>query len=278
MKFIILFLLLFTTSLQAQELIIMTYNIRYANPGDGPNIWDKRKDKLCSLILEEKPDLLGVQEALAVQMRDLDSLLPGYDYAGVGRDDGKEQGEYAPVFYKSSRFQYIDGGNFWLSDTPEVPGSMGWDAACTRIVTWVKLRDKTNDQTMVHFNTHFDHVGVRARKQSARLLRHKIRSIAGKLPVIVSGDFNCEPASKPMAILLKGKPRLKDSRSCALSKNGPAYTYSTFDVNGEHGGIIDHILTSKRFLVNKYTVRDDHHEGHYYSDHLPVVVQLQLGK
>lgn len=258
----------------SQDLTIMTYNIRYDNPGDSINAWKFRKDKLCNLVRQKDPDLLGVQEALENQVKDIDSLLPGYGHVGVGRDDGKTKGEYSAIFYKKSTFNFLENGTFWLSQTPEVPGSMGWDAACTRIVTWIKLENKYSGAITYHFNTHFDHMGKLARKKSALLLMKKIKEIASENPVIVTGDFNCTLSSKPMRMLTKGKLELKDSRSSAPVIKGPDYSYSTFYVNGKHEEVIDHILTNDFFVTKSYQIADDNHEGRYFSDHLPVIVKI----
>ncbi|MCX6270342.1 MAG: endonuclease/exonuclease/phosphatase family protein [Bacteroidetes bacterium] len=256
----------------------MSYNIRYDNPGDGDNAWNNRKEKLSGLILKESPDLLGVQEALKNQMDDLGRLLPGYESIGAGRDDGVEAGEFSAVFYKITRYERLDGNTFWLSQTPDLPGSLGWDAVCTRIVTWVKLKDVTNGKLVFFFNTHFDHMGKIARIKSARLLREKIKEIAENEAVVVTGDFNCPTKSKPMRILTRKFSRLK-LRSCgsiATVRSGPDFSYSTFYVNGQHKEVIDHILISPAFLVKTFRILDDHEEGRYFSDHLPVVVVMKI--
>ena len=138
---------------------VMTYNIRLDTPRDGINQWRLRKDRVADLIRYHRADLLGVQEALPNQMVDLKTALPGFNWYGAGRDDGKEQGEFSAIFYRSDRFQLLDKGTFWLSEAPETPGSKGWDADVTRVCSWVKLRDRWTFQTLYHFNTHFDHVG-----------------------------------------------------------------------------------------------------------------------
>jgi len=137
MRILILTLLTICSfTLKGQSLKVMTYNIRYHNHSDGVNGWNKRKEKVVELILKNNPDVLGIQEALHSQMKDLCKLLKDYAYVGVGRDDGKEKGEYVAIFYKKSRLKVVKSGSFWLSETPETPGSMGWDAACTRMATW----------------------------------------------------------------------------------------------------------------------------------------------
>jgi endonuclease/exonuclease/phosphatase family metal-dependent hydrolase len=256
----------------------MTYNIRYDNPQDSINNWKYRKENLCKLIKEKNPDLLGVQEALVNQVKDMDSLLQDYETYGVGRDDGKDKGEYSAIFYKRSRFSFLEGGNFWLSEEPEIPGIPGWDAACTRIVTWIMVKDNLSNRILFHFNTHFDHVGKKARVKSARLLKHSIKSVTKGQTVIVTGDFNCTAESKPMKLLQKGRLQMKDSRSLTKNIKGPVFTYSTFFVSGSHDEIIDHIFVDKSLMVDDYEVSDQNVDGRYFSDHLPVTVKTRIAR
>lgn len=276
--FFLIILISHLTVALCQPFTFMTYNVRYDNPGDSANSWKYRKDNLCRLIKEKNPDLLGVQEALANQVKDMESLLQDYDSYGVGRDDGKDKGEYSAIFYKRSRFTFLEGGNFWLSEEPGIPGVPGWDAACTRIVTWVKVEDNLSGHILFHCNTHFDHIGKKARVKSARLLKHYIRSLAKGQTLVVTGDFNCTSASKPMKILQKGRLRLKDSRTLANNIKGPGFTYSTFFVNGKHEEIIDHIFVDKSLVVDDYEVSDENVDGRYFSDHLPVTIKTNIAK
>ena len=182
-KTISLSLILFLAgSLMAQELNIMTFNIRYNTAADSLNAWPYRKDKVASQVLFHEAHILGVQEALHDQVVDLQQRLPQYKYAGVGRDDGKEKGEYSAIFYDTTRLQVLQTKTFWLSETPEVPGSKSWDAAITRIVTWIKFRDKKTKKIFFAFNTHFDHIGQVARRESAKILLQKVKEIAGATP------------------------------------------------------------------------------------------------
>ena len=158
---------------------LATFNIRYDNPGDSLNSWKYRKDRVCEFIREKQPDVLGMQEVLHHQLEDLLAGLPDYAYVGVGREDGKTQGEYAPVFYRKDKYDLLDSNTFWLSEHPDSVGKLGWDAACTRVATWAKLKEKSTGKEFLMVNTHFDHVGTEARRNSALLIIDKIKEIAG---------------------------------------------------------------------------------------------------
>src|SRR5829696_8070475 len=168
---------LLTLSSIAQDLNVMTFNIRLNIALDSLNAWPYRKDKVASQVLFHDVQLLGVQEALHDQVMDLKERLPNFKYAGGGRDDGKEKGEYSAIFYDTTRLQVLQSQTFWLSLTPEVPGSKSWDAAITRIVTWGKMRDKKTNKVFFAFNTHFDHMGKEARRESAKLLLKRVADI-----------------------------------------------------------------------------------------------------
>jgi endonuclease/exonuclease/phosphatase family metal-dependent hydrolase len=271
---ITLFIFLSFSYPENEKLAVMTFNIRYDNPDDGMFSWDARKGMVFWLIEKYDPDIMGIQEALKGQMDELSVTLSDYQWSGVGRDDGQEQGEYVPIFYKTDRFTLLDAGHFWLSDKPEEPGSMGWDAACTRMVSWIKLSEISKGVNYFIFNTHFDHVGEEARINSARLLKDNILQIAGNDPVIVMGDFNCRPDSEPMQVLSQF---LLDSRS--ILEEGEASLQTTFvgfpaDLSGNK--IIDHIFVSSHFNANAYEIIADNANGFFPSDHLAVQVNLSL--
>jgi endonuclease/exonuclease/phosphatase family metal-dependent hydrolase len=192
----------------------MTFNIRLDTPVDSMNNWKYRRENAARMIRFYDADLLGTQEVLHNQLQDLLALLPEYGFAGVGRKDGKYEGEYSALFYRKSRFELLKTGNFWLSQTPEVPGSMGWDAACERMVTWGIFKDRETGKKFAAFNTHFDHKGKLARLNSALLLKERTGQIAGNLPVILTGDFNTTEGSEPIQALLEGG-KLKDTRRSA---------------------------------------------------------------
>lgn len=258
------------------ELKVMTFNVRFDNPADGQHNWKFRREAATRLIRSLQVDLLGTQEVLKNQLEDFLERLPEYGYIGVGREDGRTAGEYSAVFYLKERLLPVKSGNFWLSQTPEIPGSRGWDAACERIVTWAIFREKRSGQKLAFFNTHFDHVGQEARRQSAGLLLNKIKELAGNLPVIVSGDFNATPDSEPVRILLESG-FLVDSRSSAVAVAGPSWSFHGFGrVPEEQRQLIDFIFISPNYRVLEYQNIFEEIGNTYYSDHNPVLLRLRL--
>ena len=176
---ILLFSLMLSAWVSAQQLYVGSYNIRYRNNEDSiaGNVWSKRCQVICDLINFEHPDIFGAQEVLHGQLQDMKHSLDHYDYIGVGRDDGKQAGEYAAIFYDTRSLTLLDEGHFWLSPTPSRPG-LGWDAACVRICTWGKFLDKRTRKQFFFFNVHMDHVGVVARREGAKLIISRIRQMA----------------------------------------------------------------------------------------------------
>ncbi|MBA4032034.1 MAG: hypothetical protein C0478_14245, partial [Planctomyces sp.] len=199
-------------ALRDDTLRVMSFNIRYGTANDGPNHWEKRRDFLVQTIQAFDPDLLGTQETLGFQKDFIAEKIPGYTPFGVGREDGGTQGEMTAIFFRTSRFEKLGGGHFWLSETPEVVGSKGWDTSLPRMVSWVKLKDlqpgpKSSAAPEIYFfNTHFDHVGKVARIESAKLLRQQITTIAGNAPVILTGDFNSGESSRAYNELFGAAP------------------------------------------------------------------------
>src|SRR5690242_20722389 len=203
-------ILLFTlvSYADAQSIKAMTYNIRYDNPGDSVNAWPNRIEKVSALIRKNNPDIIGVQEALHHQLQDLIRVLPDYTYVGVGRDDGKEKGEYSSILFRNSRFGLLSKSTRWLSETPEVPGSKSFDAAITRIVTMAKFYDKNTKREFTMFNTHFDHVGVKARYYSAAFIAGSVEGARIKnpgMPVVITGDFNAERSEDSYKAIITNK-------------------------------------------------------------------------
>jgi endonuclease/exonuclease/phosphatase family metal-dependent hydrolase len=257
---------------------VMSYNIRYDTVSDGHNQWSLRKDNVVNLIRLRVPDLFGLQEALPRQIADLNAALPAYRYYGVGDRDGKTRGEFAPIFYRADRFDLLDSGTFWLSKTPTKPGSEGWDAAATRICSWVKLRDRRTYQTFYHFNTHFDSKGRTARLESARLILTQTKVIAGfSTPTILTGDFNASPSSDAYHTFITNT-QFKDSKNLSQKSHcGPDSTFSTFVVGNQMGKSIDHIfVTSQDFKILQHGTLTDSNNGFYPSDHLPVLAEITL--
>ena len=185
----------------AQPIKVMSFNIRYGSANDGENRWDNRSDLVVETIKLFDPDLFGGQEVLKFQAEFLRKEFPDYGFHGVGRDDGKGKGEIVPVMYKKNRFQQTDSGHFWLSKTPEVVGSKSWDSSLPRMVSWVQLTDRRNqDAKLVFMNAHFDHRGTVARVESARLIRKRAEAfLNNSIPLILTGDFNTTEDGEPYA-------------------------------------------------------------------------------
>lgn len=257
----------------------MTFNIRYASPNDGVNIWENRKDWLCELINFSEPDVLGAQEVIKKQLDDMVERLPGYEYFGVGRNGG-EEGEFCPIFYNKSKLEKLDGATFWLSETPAEVNSKGWDASLPRIVTWVKLKSKENGKHFYFFNTHFDHRGEKARVESAKLLREQINSIAGDSPFLVSGDFNFTPSAEAYQVLLHDSSvdlKVMDTKNVANKVYGPEYTFNGFKLEpNKERERIDYMFTGNGVSVEKHHVIDGQRGRTYVSDHFPIVVIVSL--
>ena len=251
----------------------MSFNIRYNNPDDGEHAWPNRADRVASVIRFHEADVAGLQEALIGQIRDLEPRLPGYAWVGVGRDDGEESGEFSPIFYRTDRLELLGNDTFWLSETPDTPGSQSWDAALPRIVTWARFRDRQTDRTFYHFNTHFDHRGEQARLESARLITQRVDSLAGDAPTVVTGDFNVTPEAAPYAHLAEA---LTDAYTAVDAPHGPPGTYSSFEVGGEEGRRIDYVFTTNGVSVERFGTLTDQWDGDYPSDHLPVLAEVRL--
>jgi len=258
------------------QMNIITYNIRYNTPSDKENAWPNRRNDVMKLLKRNNADIISVQEALYDQITDLKDGMAGFDYVGVGRDDGNINGEFSAIYYNSNRYTLIENGTFWLSQTPQIP-SKSWDAALNRICTWARLKEKETRKTFYVFNTHFDHKGVKARKESALLILKKIGEIAGrKDPVILTGDFNLTPEEKPLVLI---RQKLKDSRQISeTSPQGPIGTFNDFDITNKLENRIDYIFVNKMVDVKRYGVLTDSRDNRYPSDHLPVLVEIQLKK
>lgn len=254
-----------------ESLRVMTFNIRYDNPDDGPDAWPHRVDMVASMIRFHGADVAGLQEALKHQIDELQERLPDYGWLGVGRADGEEAGEFSPLFYREDRFEVLRDDTFWLSETPEVPGSRSWDAAIERIATWAEMRDrKTGDRFLV-INTHFDHRGEEARTRSAELILERAGRIAGDLPLILVGDFNAVETTEPYRILSE---QLEDGfYATEEPHHGPTSTWNGFE-SVEPERRIDYIFVNSRVRVIKHAILSDTWNGRFPSDHLPVLAEL----
>jgi endonuclease/exonuclease/phosphatase family metal-dependent hydrolase len=279
---VIIFLLVFSGCSHKSDkdaIKVMTLNVRYDNPGDSSNAWPNRTAIVDNFIRDEKPDLLGMQEVLQHQYEFLDSALADYGSVGVGRSDGAKGGEMNPVFYRKDRFDMIRTKTFWLSETPEVPGSQAWGASLPRIVTWVELVDKNNHQHLFYFNTHFAHDSDSARIMSAGLLLSKVDSISSDFPFVITGDFNMLSSSKGYEILTgpaESVPLLKDS--FVISERnpiGPMYTFNGFS-DKQGSGRIDYIFVKDGLKVLSHKTIIKKERRIYISDHWPVEAVISI--
>ncbi|RPD48265.1 endonuclease/exonuclease/phosphatase family protein [Paracnuella aquatica] len=262
----------------AQEpLHVMSFNIRLNTTSDSLNAWPYRKDKVAQQVLFYQTHLLGVQEALHLQMQELQQRLPQFKYIGVGRDDGKEKGEYSAIFYDTTRLQALQSGTFWLSETPEVPGSKSWDAAITRVASWARFRDRKAGKEFFAINTHFDHMGKVARAESARLLLQRMHQMGGNLPVVLTGDFNAKPSEEPIKILTDSTALIYVQDAKALSQMphfGPTGTFNGWGPKENDNEPIDFIFIRNGFRVLRHATLSQSWQGRFSSDHFPVFAAL----
>lgn len=289
-----------TLTVMAQHsLVVGTYNIRLFTEGDEQKgeIWRTRCKVICDQMNFEAPDAFGAQEVTHPQLVDMLQQLDGYDYTGVGRDDGKQAGEYSCIFYKRDRMRLLDSGTFWLSETPDQV-SFGWDAACRRICSWAKFKMRKGGLTFYFFNLHMDHVGVIARREAARLVVERIRAIARQAPVVLTGDFNV-PQTNEIFRTFTESGLLRDTYAFARLRFAENGTFIDFDPDAKTSERIDHIFVSPRFKVESYgvltngywtpdqrsihsgptaggpaEVRVKTYRRHTPSDHYPVIARL----
>lgn len=276
MKKLFLFLLAFVLAAPsfaagACQMRYGTFNIRLIHPDDNAMGWGwaSRRDRVADYVHQQDLDIVGMQEVLYPALCDLQERLPEYDYIGVGREDGKQAGEYSCIWYKRDRFEVLDKGNFWLSETPDSVGSRGWDAALERIASWGKFRDKKSGQIFMSVNTHFDHVGVEARKQSALLIIRKIREIVGDKPAIVTGDFNVDETSQAYKTITTNEFVLRDAFKVTPKHQGCMYTFQSFSrIDPKDCDKIDFIFLTPNIQVRQTTITPDN-PAYILSDHNP---------
>lgn len=261
---------------EAPELAIMSFNVRYGTARDGENSWERRKGILADVVRAYAPDIIGAQECLDFQAAFICETLPDYASIGVGREaDGS--GEQMTVLYKKNLLTLLDNGNFWLSETPEVPGSKSWNAGCPRMVTWARFEHRTSHRVFRFLNTHFDHVSETARVNAATLLRSRVSELPSKEPVIITGDFN-SPAETSTAWKTLVDGGLLDTRLAAKIKEGSEDTFGGFGPPDNDGRRIDWILIRGAIEVSKCETATFNKDGRYPSDHYPVVANLRLNR
>ncbi len=291
-----------TPTAKAQEpvaLKVASYNVRYDNQGDRDkgDAWENRLPVIASLIKYNSFDIMGCQEVLAHQFEDLKQQLPDYTFIGVGRDDGKLAGEFAPIVFKTDRFSLLDSGVMWLSETPHMP-SKGWDAALPRICTWAQLEDKSSGKRFWFFNLHLDHVGLKAREESCKLVLQRIRNVAKDDLILWTGDFNVDQRNEIYHII-QGSDYMQDAFELAKIRYAHNGTFNAFDPNLWTDSRIDHIFVSKGIEVEKYATLLDtyrsgvdekdvkkgdfpselsfkNHQARLPSDHFPVVAEIKV--
>ena len=269
---------------RAGEIRVMSYNLRYATANDGPDAWPARRAMLFEVVRSHDPDLLGVQEALRGQLDELGEAVPGYSEVGVGRDDGREAGEYAAILFRASRFELLDQGTFWFSDRPEEPGSMTWGNRVTRICTWARLRDRATGKSFYLYNLHLDHESQPSRERSVALLAQRIQERSPADPFLVTGDFNSGEDNPAYRFLVRdaatsgAAPRplgLVDTYRRVHPTDSIVGTFNAF--RGETtGDKIDHILVSGAWEVRAASIDRTSRGGRYPSDHFPVTAVVRL--
>jgi endonuclease/exonuclease/phosphatase family metal-dependent hydrolase len=243
----------------AMQVRFATFNIRNSQADDGENSWRYRKEAVASAIKEIDPDVIGIQEALTDQMDFLRSHLDGYDFVGVGRIDGSNEGEFAPIFFRRSQLKLRGSGWFWISESPEVAGSKSWDTACERICTWAGLESAGREFKV--FNTHLDHVSPLARSMGAKMILERVEDG----PCIVTGDFNCQPQDEPVQLFLTN----------GFSDSGAGDSSDTFHGWRSTASRIDFIM-GRNVELTGYRIVSDRFEGRDVSDHFPVVVEIRV--
>lgn len=257
-----------TGSVYETELKVMTFNIRYGTANDGENSWQFRKELFIEVIIENNPDILSLQEALDFQISEILDELPGYSFVGVGRDDGKTKGEYSAILFAKDRFIVDTTETFWFSDTPELAGSITWEASLPRICSWGLFFDKFSKKSLYVYNTHFDHQSQISREKSAEMLVRKIQSNKSSVPVILTGDFNCGEDNPAIQTIISSG--LTDTFGKINSKRPDEGTFHDFtgDRSGEK---IDFIFVNNEFETIAAKIDHTNKNGKYPSDHFPVI-------
>ncbi len=263
-------------NVQAQDMVVGTYNLRFDNPKDTGDLWVNRSAAVIALIRFHEYDIFGTQEALKNQLDDISKALPEYERYGVGRDDGKEGGEHSAIFFRKNRFILLKKGDFWLSETPDKP-TLGWDATCCkRICSWVYLQDKTTKKKFYFFNAHFDHQGKIARVESGKLILAKIKEIAGSEPTLFTGDLNGGHESEWYLTLARSGLLIDTYSQVKEPYVNQNPSFNSFGLAPLRNDIIDHVFVTKHFQTSKWGVLTDTYRGKYPSDHFPILVKIRL--
>jgi endonuclease/exonuclease/phosphatase family metal-dependent hydrolase len=261
----------------------MTFNLRFDNGGPNSsadvNGWllpeNPRRERALSVLSEQNPDLVGLQEVLSNQVDDLVAARADYEFFGVGRDDGVRAGEFAGMLFRRARFERIAGGHFWLSETPEVAGTVFPGSGSIRMVSWLRLHDRNVGRSFVWLNTHWDNASAASREQSASLIRERLPALAAASPILLTGDLNATETSTAVRTLIAGPPRLIDGYRQAL----PAAAADELTFHGFQGTTlgsrIDFILHGPELVTRDAAIVRTSFQGRYPSDHYPVVATLE---
>jgi endonuclease/exonuclease/phosphatase family metal-dependent hydrolase len=257
---------------------VMSFNIRYDTAGDGTDNWSHRRRLVADTIRYHAPDVIGIQEAMAHQLRELAALLDAYEWVGRPRDG--DRGEHTAIGYRNDRVTAETTETFWLSPTPETPGSVGWDASHPRIATWARLQVGSSDQRLLVLNTHLDRDGQRARREGSKRMLQQLTEQVTDEAVVVGGDFNCRaggPAyERASGYELPDDRTLRDSRAVAARRHGPTTTRTDFHTLRPDRRI-DHLFVSSDMEVERWSALTDRDDDHYPSDHLPILSECRLG-
>ena len=276
---LLLFLMLVPLQIQAGSMIrVLQFNIRYLNSNDGKNVWGNRRQAVMTFVHDNEADVFGLQEAVHTQVLHFQASMPEYELVGEGRDGGLG-GEWCPIFYLKDKYELMKSGTFWLSDTPEVKGSNTWGAACRRIMTWVILKNKETGEQFLYANTHFDHVSTSAQEKSAHLVKQRLKKYAQWLPIIVTGDFNCTPSSKPYAMMLSEEESfpMLEAWQHARSKQGNEGTFHSFGkIEVSQRSRIDFIFLTPDLRSLRCITDDETSHPCLLSDHVPVYADIEL--
>ena len=284
---LVLFAVVSCTAVFGQQFTVATYNLRNDNTTNDDSVrgngWKQRLPVIAKLIQFHDFDIFGTQEGLYHQLQNLTAAMPGYAYTGIGRDDGKTDGEFSAIFYKTSKFKLLNHGDFWLSTITDKPNK-GWDAVLPRICSWGAFEEIKTGYKFFYFNLHMDHIGVVARRESAKLALAKAKEIAGNAPVILSGDFNVDETSDSYAVI-NTSGVLKDAYELSPLTDATSGTFNNFQLTEIPAGRIDHIFLSNDFTVKRYGILTDtywslnrkkkKYEIKLPSDHYPVMIVVE---
>ena len=268
---LLLFAALFAPSCKraaSDTLVVMSYNIRNSHANDGENAWEIRRTATPAMLNAVKPDIFGIQEAYPEQEQYIVEQCPRFAAFGVGRTDGANEGERMSVIYNTEVLEKLDGGTWWLSETPDVP-SVGWDARYPRTATWVKMKDLRNGKLFFFVNTHLDHVGVQARREGLKMIVSKIKEMDSTIPMVLTGDLNVEPADSCLMVL--DGLMLSARATAAVTEDTPSF-------NGFEGPktVIDYIYYSGFQGADEFRVVTEEYDSKpFISDHYPIVSKLK---